>query len=181
MIALRQIGSGEFTELLDTVIGIYTAAMRSPADQLSGRATIMRSHTTYSGFTCVLAERADGEVAGFAYGFHGAPGQWWHDVIHRALADRAGPHVAKAWLSDALEIAEVHVHPDFQSKGIGRSMMHALCDERPERTALLSTHDRPTAARHLYRSLGFVDLLTRFVFPGGYEDYAIVGAELPLR
>ena len=30
----------------------------------------------------------------------------------------------------------------------------------PERTAVLSTHDRPTAARHLYRSIGFVDLLS---------------------
>jgi ribosomal protein S18 acetylase RimI-like enzyme len=84
-------------------------------------------------------------------------------------------------IDDVLEIAEVHVHPGHQSKGIGRSMMHTLCDARPERTTLLSTHDRPTVARHLYRSLGFVDLLTRFVFPGGYEEYAIVGAELPLR
>jgi ribosomal protein S18 acetylase RimI-like enzyme len=88
--------------------------------------------------------------------------------------------VADAWLGHAFELAEIHVHPDYQGKGIGRAMVRTLCAGRPERSALLSTHDRPTAARHLYASLGFTDLLSRFVFPGGYEEYAIVGRPLPL-
>src|SRR5690606_8393800 len=93
---------------------------------------------------------------------------------------RDGEDAARRWLGDALEVAEVHVHPDHQGKGTGRAMMHALTEGRPESTAVLSTHDQPTAARHLYRTLGFVDLLTQFVFPGGYEHYAIMGAPLPL-
>ncbi|WP_233508370.1 GNAT family N-acetyltransferase [Spongiactinospora gelatinilytica] len=181
MIGLRHVGPDEFGARLDAAIVIYTAAMRPPADQLSGRKSIMRNHTTYPDFTCVLAECEDGEPVGFAYGFHGAADQWWHDVIYRSLSQAGGPEAALGWLGDTLEIAEVHVHPDYQGKGTGRAMMHALCDGRPERTSVLSTHDRPTAARHLYHSLGFADLLTQYVFPGGYERYAIMGASLPLK
>ncbi|MDF5756791.1 GNAT family N-acetyltransferase [Spongiactinospora sp. TRM90649] len=180
MIGLRQVGPGEFGARLDTSIGIYMAAMRPPADQLTGRKGIMRNHATYPDFTCVFAEQPDGTAVGFAYGFHGASNQWWHDVIYRSLTEAGGPEAALGWLGHTLEIAEVHVHPDYQGKGTGRAMMHALCAGRPERTAVLSTHDQPTAARHLYHSLGFVDLLTQYVFPGGYERYAIMGAPLPL-
>ncbi len=173
-------GPDEFAARLDAAIDIYTAAMNPPADQLAGRKAIMRNHTTYPDFACVFAERADDLLVGFAYGFHGMSGQWWHDVIRRSIGERAGDPVAQGWLGDALEIAEVHVHPGYQGKGTGRAMLHALAEGRRERTAVLSTHDQPTAARHLYHTLGFVDLLTEYVFPGGYERYAIVGAPLPL-
>ncbi|MEU6997641.1 GNAT family N-acetyltransferase [Nonomuraea sp. NPDC046570] len=180
MIELREAGPVEFAARLDPVIEIYTAAMHPPVDQITGRKSIMRNHGTYPAFRCLFAEAADGTAVGFAYGFHGAPGQWWHDVVHHALVERAGAEVADAWLGDTLELAEIHVHPDYQGKGIGRAMIRGLCAGRPERAAILSTHDQPTAARHLYRSLGFTDLLTEFVFPGGYERYAIVGTALPL-
>lgn len=184
MIEFRGAGPAEFAERLDTVIDIYVAAMRPPAEQVPGRTAIMRSHAAYPFFQCYLAEWRDPaqapRVVGFAYGFRGATGQWWHDVVRRALADRAGEETADAWLGYAFELAEVHVHPDHQGKGIGRAMLTTLCAGRPERTAVLSTHDRPTAARHLYAAMGFVELLTRFVFPGGHEEYAIVGRRLPL-
>ena len=77
-------------------------------------------------------------------------------------------------------VAEVHVHPDYQARGIGRQMVLSLASARSERTAVLSTRDAPTPARRLYRSLGFVDLLTRFMFPGGGPAYAVMGATLPL-
>ncbi|WP_312888013.1 GNAT family N-acetyltransferase [Nonomuraea rhodomycinica] len=205
MIEFRGAGPAEFDERLDTVIDIYTAAMRPPADQITGRRSIMRNHGMYPRFQCYFAElrgepavpvpvpwpgagpgagpvrRGAAKVVGFAYGFHGAPGQWWHDVVYRALEERSGPRVADAWLGDAFELAEIHVHPDYQGKGIGRAMITTLCAGRAERSAVLSTHDRPTAARHLYRSMGFTDLLSRFVFPGGYEEYAIAGRPLPLN
>ncbi|HEX4812765.1 MAG TPA: GNAT family N-acetyltransferase [Nonomuraea sp.] len=190
MIEFRGAGPAEFTERLETVIGVYTAAMNPPEDQITGRKTIMRNHATYPHFQCYFAEFRNSspsldppekpQVAGFAYGFRGAPGQWWHDVVLRALTEQSGREVANAWLGNAFELAEIHVHPDYQGKGIGRAMIRTLCAGRRERTAVLSTHDQPTAARHLYASLGFTDLLTTFVFPGGYEEYAIAGRRLPL-
>ncbi|MEU9885566.1 GNAT family N-acetyltransferase [Sphaerisporangium sp. NPDC051011] len=181
MIELRRAGAKEFTAELDAVIATYTAAMRPPPEQLSGRQSIMRNHATFPDFACLFAETPSGQVVGFGYGFHGAPGQWWHDVVRRGLAERAGVGAAAAWFENALEIAEIHVHPDYQGKGIGRRLVLGLCEGRAERTAVLSTHDQPTAARHLYRRLGFIDLMGMFVFPGGYEHYAIVGSTLPLH
>jgi len=184
VIEFRGAGPAEFTERLDTVIDVYTAAMNPPPEQIAGRKTIMRNHTTYHHFQAYLAELRDlpggPRIVGFAYGFRGATGQWWHDVVLRALVDQAGEEAAHAWMGHAFELAEIHVHPDYQGKGVGRAMIRTLCAGRPERSAILSTHDRPTAARHLYASMGFTDLLTRFVFPGGHEEYAIVGRPLPL-
>ncbi|MFG1752684.1 GNAT family N-acetyltransferase [Streptosporangium sandarakinum] len=181
VIGLRRVGPAEFTARLDAVLAVYTAAMRPPKDQVPGRRTIMENHSVQPGFSCVFAEDAAGTPVGLAYGFHGVPGQWWHDVVMRALADRNGEGSARGWLGDAFDLAEVHVHPDHQGRGIGRAMVVAVCGGRPERTAVLSTRDRPTTARHLYHSMGFVDLLTRFVFPGGHERYAILGTVLPLK
>ena len=53
-------------------------------------------------------------------------------------------------------------------------------DARPIRSSLLSTRDAATPARRLYHSLGFEDLLTGFLFPGGGPAYAVMGATLPL-
>ena len=93
----------------------------------------------------------------------------------------AGHQCATGWLADVLEIAEVHVHPDYQHRGIGRGMLLALTAGRAERTAVLSTRDADSTARRLYRSLGFADLLTGYSFPGGGPPYAVMGAVLPLR
>jgi ribosomal protein S18 acetylase RimI-like enzyme len=120
-------------------------------------------------------------VIGFAYGFHGTSGQWWHDLVRSALASAGGRELAQTWLGDSFEVAEVHVHPDYQGQGIGRRMVPALLHPRLERTALLSTQDADSRARRLYRGLGFGDLLTGYRFPGTDPPYAVMGAVLPLR
>jgi GNAT superfamily N-acetyltransferase len=126
-------------------------------------------------------EPADpGPIIAFSYGFRGENGQWWHDVVAASLLARSGPAIAAAWMGDSLEIAEVHVHPDYHRRGIGRSLVLGLADGRPERTAVLSTQDAESPARRLYRGLGFTDLLTGYAFPGTPVPYAVMGAELPL-
>jgi ribosomal protein S18 acetylase RimI-like enzyme len=119
-------------------------------------------------------------LAGFAYGFHGGGGQWWHDLVSRAVASALGGRAAGDWFGDSLEIAEVHVHPSHQGRGTGLAMMLRLTAGRPEPVAVLSTMDSDTKARRLYRGLGFTDLLTAFTFPGTEMPYAIMGAPLPL-
>ena len=102
-------------------------------------------------------------------------------MVAAAITARSGAAVASAWLADSLEIAEVHVHPDYHRRGIGRSLVLGLAEGRLERTAVLSTQDADSPARRLYRSLGFTDLLTGYAFPGAPVPYAVMGAELPLR
>jgi ribosomal protein S18 acetylase RimI-like enzyme len=194
---LAELDPGRFLARLETLTGIYAAAMGVPAAQLPGRKAIMERHAGYPGFRAVAATAAPDDsaapgdpggsgdpakmrLAGFAYGFHGADGQWWHDLVRGALAQRYGPKLADRWLGDSFEIAEVHVLPAHQGQGAGLAMLRQLTAGLREPAAVLSTLDAETRARRLYRSLGFTDLLARFTFPGGGPAYAIMGAALPL-
>jgi ribosomal protein S18 acetylase RimI-like enzyme len=176
---IREIDKRAFFRRLDAMLATYAAAMEPPTDQMPGRRTIMERHTEYPGFRAFVAGRRR-DVAGFVYGFHGEPGQWWHDVVYAALAETGGTEHARAWMGDTFEVAELHVHPGSQGQGLGRSLITTLCEGRPEHTVVLSTLDARTPARNLYRSLGMTDLLTAFRFPGGGPLYAVMGARLPL-
>ncbi len=177
---VAELTNRDFRAALDSLLGIYAAAMGAEPEELAARRSIMERHAANPGFRAIAATDTQQRIVGFCYGFHGSPGQWWHDVVWSAVADRGGPSATAAWLSDTMEIAEVHVHPDHQARGIGRRMMLLLTAGRPEHTAVLSTRDSRSPARHLYRTLGFVDLLTAFRFPGGGPLYAVMGAPLPL-
>jgi ribosomal protein S18 acetylase RimI-like enzyme len=188
---LRELDAGGFLANLQACTSVYAAAMSPPGYQLPGRHSIMERHAGYSAFRAIAAVRGapDGQagpgeprsVIGFAYGFHGEGGQWWHDLVSQAVARAMGRQAAQDWLADSFEIAEVHVLPGHQRQGTGLAMMLRLTAGRPERTAVLSTMDADTRARRLYRGLGFTDLLTGFAFAGTEEPYAIMGSPLPLR
>jgi ribosomal protein S18 acetylase RimI-like enzyme len=188
---LRELDAGEFLANLDACTSIYAAAMGPPEYQLPGRLSIMKRHSGYTAFRAIAAVLgpSDGHavaggpqrLVGFAYGFHGEAGQWWHDLVSQAVARAMGRRAAEDWLADSFEIAEVHVLPGHQGRGTGLAMMLRLAAGRPERTAVLSTKDADTRARRLYRGLGFTDLLAGFGFAGTEEPYAIMGAPLPLR
>jgi GNAT superfamily N-acetyltransferase len=178
---ITELSRPDFLARIESFLAIYAAAMGAGQDELPSRRAIMERHAANPGFRALAVYNgAQSRIVAFTYGFHGQPGQWWHDVVLSGIAARAGAAAANAWLDDVLEIAEVHVHPDYQARGIGRRMMLALASGRGEQTALLSTRDGETPARHLYRSLGFTDLLTSFLFPGGGPPYAVMGARLPL-
>jgi ribosomal protein S18 acetylase RimI-like enzyme len=188
-VTYRELRPREFRGAIRALVAVYAAAMNPPDRTLSGREAIMDRHAASPGFRGLTA-LVNGQVAGFTYGFHGENGQWWHDMVAAALATRSGAGVPGpgtgrgegpcAWLEDSFEIAELHVLPSWQGRGIGRSLLLTLASGRPERTAVLSTADAPTKARRLYRGLGFADLLTDFRFSGGEPPYAVMGATLPL-
>lgn len=188
---LDQLSARQFAADLDAYLGVYAAAMGAPKIQLPGRRAIMEQHTGYPSFRAIVVRAgsmgdlpagADPQrVIAFAYGFHGERGQWWHDLVRSALTVTHGGREAEAWTADSYEIAEVHVHPDYQAHGIGHAMMLQLTAGRPERTCMLSTPDADTRARRLYRRLGFTDLLTSFNFAGTGPPYAVMGTHLPFQ
>ncbi len=184
-VSYRELEPRDFRAAIRALVGVYAAAMNPPDRTLSGREAIMDRHAASPGFIGLTAH-VDGQLAGFTYGFHGENGQWWHDMVAAALATRSGTGTAAGdkapgvWLDDSFEIAELHVLPPWQGKGIGRSLLLSLAAGRPERTAVLSTADAPTRARRLYRGVGFTDLLTDFRFSGSEPPYAVMGALLPL-
>jgi GNAT superfamily N-acetyltransferase len=178
---IAELSRPDFLLGVEDFLTIYAAAMGAAEDELPSRRAIMERHVGNPGFRALaVTSGAPSRVVAFSYGFHGLPGQWWHDVVQSGITARDGRAAAASWLEDVLEIAEVHVDPDFQARGIGRQMLLTLTAGRSERTAVLSTREGETRARRLYRSVGFTDLLTAFLFPGGGPAYAVMGAELPL-
>jgi ribosomal protein S18 acetylase RimI-like enzyme len=195
---LRELDAGGFLANLDACTSVYAAAMNPPGYQLPGRYSIMERHAGYAAFRGIAVIQpggagpagdgqagngpaGSGALVGFAYGFHGEGGQWWHDLVYLAVANALGRQAADHWLGDSFEIAEVHVLPRHQGQGTGLAMMQRLAAGRPEQTAVLSTMDADTRARRLYRGLGFTDLVAGFMFSGTEVPYAIMGAPLPLR
>jgi ribosomal protein S18 acetylase RimI-like enzyme len=166
-------------EHMHEALAIYGLAMNYDAAVVAGRYGYAVQHTDRAGFRAVgaFADSPEGErLVGFGYGYVVAPGQWWHDQVRAALDRRT----AKRWLPDAFEVCELHVHPDHQSQGLGRRLLHALVEGLPNPVALLSTPDADTKAFRLYHADGFVDLARGYHFPGDVRPFAILGAELPL-
>jgi GNAT superfamily N-acetyltransferase len=185
--SIAEISKADFVANLDALLAIYCIAMGASRSEQAGRLAVMERHASNPGFAALAATPDEGPLAdgapivAFAYAFHGTPGQWWHDVVRAGLSVAAGTTAANGWLADPVEIAEVHVHPSYQNRGIGRRMMLMLAEGRPERTAVLSTQDNNSPAKGLYQSLGFAHLLTGFRFPGSSQPYAVMGATLPLQ
>jgi ribosomal protein S18 acetylase RimI-like enzyme len=177
--AIEVVDANGFSAVVADAAHIYGLAMRRPPELVVQRREIMQNHLERRGFVAVLArggadtDAATESVDGFGYGYLGQAGEWWHDVVAGALG-RTG---ARRWLRDAFEIAELHVRPNRQGQGLGRQLLTRLLGVSPGRTVVLSTHDLESPARTLYRSVGFVDLVDQFVFPGSGEVYAVMGLE----
>jgi ribosomal protein S18 acetylase RimI-like enzyme len=179
---LRELSRTEFLADLDGLLAVYAAAMYPDPAHLPGRLSIMERHAGHPGFRAlVVTVPPSPQAVAFSYGFRGTPGQWWHDVVRAGVIAASGAVEATRWLADPLEVAELHVRPAYQHRGIGRGLLLALTGGRDERTAVLSTQDDNAQARRLYQGMGFTDLLRAFSFPGGGPPYAVMGAVLPLR
>jgi ribosomal protein S18 acetylase RimI-like enzyme len=166
----------QFTARVDEAMRIYVRAMHYPDHTGVQRAVSARKHVALPGFACRAALLEGDTLVGFGYGYTTMPGQWWHDLVRRAV-DR---DTAREWLVDAFELSELHVLPEYQGHGLGRSVLTALAGSLPHATMLLSTPDSDTRAFRLYRDTGFVDLARNYLFPGDARPFAVLGARLPL-
>lgn len=166
----------QFGARLDEAMSIYATAMQYPRHTAAQRAVSARKHLHNDGFACRAAVDASGSLVGFGYGYTTKPGQWWHDLVRRAL-DRTQ---SAQWLTNAFELSELHVLPDCQGSGIGRRLITELAADIPHAAIVLSTPDSDTRAFRLYRDLGFEDLARNYLFPGDSRPFAVLGVRLPL-
>jgi ribosomal protein S18 acetylase RimI-like enzyme len=176
-IRIEQWSGAEFSRHVDAAMTIYVHAMNYPTHTGMQRAVTARRHSSNLGFACRAALTADDTLVGFGYGYTTLPGQWWHDLVRRAI----GEPLQGDWLADAFELSEMHVSPPAQGFGIGRRVLTALAGDLSHQAMLLSTPDADTRAFRLYRNLGFLDLARNYLFPGDARPFAVLGARLPLR
>ena len=102
---------------------------------------------------------------------------WWSTVVEPYLRS-AG---TDDWLDDSFVITELHVHPGFQGRGIGRALITAITDTAAEPRSILSAIDtespgpRPLPLPGLPRTWP-----ARSTSPAPPKPYAVMGAPLPL-
>ncbi|MGB3696788.1 MAG: N-acetyltransferase [Gordonia sp. (in: high G+C Gram-positive bacteria)] len=193
---------------LDPAVHVYITAMHYPRGSEAGRTPLWRDHiarpgwAAYGAFTTLSAldslrptytplrvrtplAASDREVLiGVAYGYRGAPDQWWNRQLYAGLL-RAGVPASEAreFTRDYFELTELHVHPIGQGRGVGERLLTALLADRPEAKVLLSTPEvrgEDNRAWSLYRRLGFGDVLRDFTFVGDARPFAFLGRGLPL-
>lgn len=177
-VLLAELTAGQLRERLDEALQVYVTAMRYPSGTARHRSPMWLEHMHRAGWSCVAAFDAD-VLIGIGYGYRGAPGQWWHDEVHRGLRV-IDPAAARRELADYFELTELHVHPDAQGRGIGTALLTELLSRVDAPRALLSTPEGPTRAWRLYRRFGFTDLLRHYHFTGDSRDFAVLGRALPL-
>lgn len=158
----------------DDVLDVYAEAMDVPVATARARRGIVSAHLQLDGLRSVAAQDNTGRLVGVAYGYLGAPGQWWHDQVRAAVT----PGQAVEWVDGSFEVCELHVRPAHQGTGLGRALLASLLDGVPAPTAVLTTPDDDTRARRFYRAGGWVDLVRDLRFPGDPRAFAVLGLQL---
>jgi ribosomal protein S18 acetylase RimI-like enzyme len=183
---------------LHDALTVYVDAMRYPRGTEGQRAAMWLEHTRRHGWKAVAAVETDtaaGEQAGteqlygapllgIAYGYCGAPDQWWQQQVVAGLHRIGMPAEEVGQLmSSYFELTELHIHPSAQGRGLGEALARRLLAGRGEAHVLLSTPEiigETNRAWRLYRRLGFTDVIRGYHFAGDPRAFAILGRSLPL-
>jgi ribosomal protein S18 acetylase RimI-like enzyme len=175
------VGPLDLVARVDEALAVQAVAFGLSPDEVAIRRQIVLRHLTYRGARALGATTGEGSLPGtligFVYGMPNDRAHWWSTVVEPYMR-RTG---TDDWLDDSFVITELHVHPDYQGQGIGRRLITAITDTATEPRSILSAIDTDSPARHLYRSLGYVDLARPVHFPSATSPYAVMGAPLPLR
>lgn len=189
---------------LGEALSVYVDAMRYPRGTEDQRASMWLEHTQRGGWKAVAAlevpevrdqggsdpsppsdvELASAPLLGIAYGYCGAPDQWWQQQVVAGL-HRVGTDSARiaALMNSYFELTELHIHPRAQGRGLGEALARRLLADRRESHVLLSTPEingEANRAWRLYRRLGFADIIRGYHFAGDPRAFAILGRRLPL-
>ena len=188
----------DMSHRLSDALAIYVDAMSYPRGTEDQRASMWMEHSRRNGWRAVAAvETSDAAGAqppvdlltgapmlGVAYGYCGAPDQWWQQQVVQGLR-RAGlpPTQIGSLMANYFELTELHIHPRAQGRGLGEGLARRLLAGRGERNVLLSTPEirgEDNRAWRLYRRLGFTDIIRGHHFAGDPRAFAILGRPLPL-
>ena len=181
---------------LADALAIYVDAMRYPRGTEDQRASMWMEHSRRPGWQAVAAVEVDGAhdaapdalsrapMLGIAYGYCGAPDQWWQQQVVQGLRRAGFPADAIGLLmNNYFELTELHILPRAQGLGLGEALTRRLLTGRGERYVLLSTPEinaEDNRAWRLYRRLGFTDIIRGHHFAGDPRAFAILGRPLPL-
>jgi ribosomal protein S18 acetylase RimI-like enzyme len=136
-------------------------------------ADVLSDHVGYPGFRALVVPHPDGRLAGYAYGYTSAPGQWWHSQVAPCL-DEAG---RRRWLTDCFEVASLGLLPEMRGRGLGGRLLDRLLRGLPHRTALLTVATANEPGQRLYRGRGWRVIVDEFRFEAHPVPYQVLGLE----
>ncbi|WP_031074789.1 GNAT family N-acetyltransferase [Streptomyces sp. NRRL S-118] len=171
------VGPVNLAARVDAALAVQALAFGLSEDEVAVRRHIVLRHLLCPGATAYAATTPDDRLVGFVYGMPNDRAHWWSTVVQPYLRMNGND----GWLDDSFVITELHVHPGFQGRGIGRELITTITDTAGQPRSILSAIDIENPARLLYRSLGYQDLARRVHFPSAARPYAVMGAGLPLR
>ncbi|MFE7141081.1 GNAT family N-acetyltransferase [Streptomyces sp. NPDC057644] len=171
-----EIGPVDLAARVDEALHVQAAAFGLSQDEIDVRRHIVLRHLEHPHARALGATAPDGRLVGFVYGLPNDRAQWWSTIVEPYLRATG----SDGWLDDSFVITELHVHPDHQQRGIGRTLITAITDAVDHPRSILSAIDKDSPARALYRALGYRDLARQVVFPSAPQPYAVMGAPLPL-
>ena len=168
---MRELSWGEVEAIVRSRHGELTALWPDiPGTPLH---EIITMHLDRPRFRLVAEQDDQGRLAGIAYGYHGGPGQWWHDMV----AGEMTAEQRRAWLAPGhFELVELAVRPDLRGHGIG-GRLHDAVLEGQDGPALLSTQVDNGPALALYRGRGWTTVVPALEFEWG--TYCVMGLEAP--
>ncbi|WP_405588616.1 GNAT family N-acetyltransferase [Streptomyces sp. NBC_01190] len=170
------VGPVDLVPRVDEALAVQAVAFGLGPDEVAIRRQIVLRHLACPGARALGAFGEDGRLVGFVYGLPNDRTHWWSSVVQPYLRGQGNDD----WLDGAFVITELHVLPDFQSRGIGRRLITDITDTAAEPRSILSAIDGDSPARHLYHALGYRDLARPVHFPSANRPYAVMGAQLPL-
>ncbi|MDG4860217.1 GNAT family N-acetyltransferase [Streptomyces sp. T-3] len=171
------IGPLDLAARVDEALAVQALAFGLSDDEVGVRRQIVLRHIAYPEARALGATNDEGRLVGFVYGMPNDRAHWWSTVVEPYL--RSQGH--ESWLDDSFVITELHVHPRYQNRGVGRALITTITDATVHLRSILSAIDIESPARGLYRSLGYTDLARQVLFPSAPKPYAVMGAPLPLR
>jgi ribosomal protein S18 acetylase RimI-like enzyme len=198
---LIDLSPSDMQRRLGDALAVYVDAMWYPRGTEDQRASMWLEHTQRGGWKAVAAveapdrdepdrtplsapELAAAPLLGIAYGYCGAPDQWWQQQVvaglHRVGAE--SERIAEL-MTSYFELTELHIQPRAQGRGLGEALARRLLADRGESHVLLSTPEingEANRAWRLYRRLGFADIIRGYHFAGDPRAFAILGRALPL-
>ncbi|GAA4898431.1 GNAT family N-acetyltransferase [Streptomyces coeruleoprunus] len=171
------VGPLDLAARVDDALAVQALAFGLTSGEVAVRRHIVLRHMACRGARAYGATTPAGRLVGFVYGMPNDRAHWWSTIVQPYLVRSGTEH----WLDDAFVITELHVHPDYQGRGIGTELITTITATAEEPRTILSAIDTESPARRLYRSLGYVDLARQVHFPSAARPYAVMGAPLPLR
>ncbi|MGB3351757.1 MAG: N-acetyltransferase [Mycobacterium sp.] len=192
--SLIELSPSDMAHRLSDALAVYVDAMRYPRGTEDQRASMWLEHTRRRGWKAVAAldctdgngetSMATAPLLGVAYGYCGAPDQWWQQQVVAGLRrSGAGQERIADLMNNYFELTELHILPSAQGRGLGEALARRLLGDRGEQHVLLSTPEingESNRAWRLYRRLGFTDIIRGYHFAGDPRAFAILGRSLPL-